>query len=121
MSEKVTYVRLTWAGGEHRFQIDLSSEFSLYRIPDPFARLQRLLLGQWSAEDVYGTIRRGLHLPHHEVEELFARHCRDRPIGELVPLAQTILGVAIFGIDKAIADQGLEPEQVKVHEGDGDE
>ncbi|WP_304272097.1 GTA-gp10 family protein [Brevundimonas naejangsanensis] len=119
MSEKVTYVRLTWAGGEHRFQIDLSSELSLYRIPDPFARLQRLLLGQWSAEDVYGTIRRGLG--RADTEDLFEQHCRRRPISELVPLAQTILGVAIFGIDKAIADQGLEPEQVKVHEGDGDE
>lgn len=127
MTEKVTYARLKWAGGTHRFCIDLSQPVSLYPIPDPFARLQRLMMGQWSAQDVYDTIRRGLATGTFsgnamgEAQALFDRFCHRRPIADLVPLAQTVLGVAIFGIDKAVADLGLEPEEVDARpDGDAD-
>lgn len=120
MADKVTYAYLKWSGGTHRFSIDLSALFTFHPIPDPFARLQRLITGQWSAEDVYGTIRRALG-SSQEAADLFEDNCGpDRPIGDLVPLAQTIMSVTIFGLDEETANAGLEPAAVTPEAGDDD-
>lgn len=119
MADKVTYAYLKWQGGTHCFSIDLTDQLTMHPIPDPFARLQRLLTGQWSPEDVYGTIRRGLGRSQ-EAASLFEDHCPGRPIAELVPLAQTVMSVAIFGLDEETADAGLEPSAVTPEAGDDD-
>lgn len=127
MSERVTYARLQWAGGVHRFKIDLSSQFTLYPIRDPYARLQRLVTGMWSPEDIYDTVIAALITGHFgsrgmsEANQIFDKFCRQRPIADALPLAQTIMSVAIFGIDAEIAEAGLSPQEVTVTPGDDDD
>lgn len=121
MAEKVTYARLRWAGGEHRFQIDLTDPRTIMmgRCRDPYARLQRLLTGIWSPEDVLETVEQGLGQDAWRAKAIVAEASKGRPIGEFVPLAQTILAVAIFGIDKAIADVVSAPSEITPEADDG--
>lgn len=122
MAEKVTYAWLRWAGGEHRFQIDLTApEAVLLGIPrDPYARLQRLMTGGWSPDDVMDTVRQGLGRDQFQARAVVAEASKGRPIGEFLPLAQTILAVAIFGIDKAVADAVSAPADITPEAGNGD-
>jgi hypothetical protein len=131
MAEKVTHIRLKWAGGEHRFLLDLdppNNSRALHDAPRLHDRIRavlgRLIDGTWGAEDVSGPIRLGLigggeFLPNRrslldpwkEVDALVSAHVLRRPLAESVPLAQTILMAAITGVDPSLADAGLSPVQ----------
>lgn len=131
MTDKVTYAWLRWPGGENRFQIDLTNPFSLrmhtlYPCNDPYARLQRLVTGQWSSEDVMDTVLVGLiggmgvrNLA--EAQRLHSDTVKGRPIAEFLPLAQTVMGIAIFGIDKALADRVNDPSEINIKSEDDDD
>lgn len=129
MTDKVTYAWLRWPGGEHRFQIDLTREpfaMALYPVKDPYARLQRLVTGQWSPEDVLDTVMTaligGMGIRRmSEAQRLFSETVKGRPIGEFLPLAQTVMGIAIFGIDKALADRVSDPADINIKSGDDDD
>lgn len=137
MTEKVTHIRLNWAGGEHCFKLDFdppaeprgTEAFSPYYGLGLHDRertvLQRLVSADWGVDDVKVPIRLGLigggdfapdrsltAPPWAEVDALIAEHVLRRPLADSVPLAQTILLAAIVGVDPALAERGLEPVQM---------
>lgn len=133
--EKVTHIRLAWAGGVHRFKIDQEATVSpsdlraaIYEGERPrlhdreHAILLRLAGGGWGLDDVVTPIRVGLigggeFRPNRRldastwgaVDELIAEHVLRRPLMESLPLAQTILLATIVGIDPALAERGVAP------------
>lgn len=125
-SGKVTYAWLRWAGGEHRFRLRLEEPLSFLAIPDPYARLQRLLNGHWSTDDIFETIERGLIYGHFgiskmgEAARLVDKHCRQAPLAESLPLAQTIMAVSIFGVAKDAADTVSAPEALTPEQSNGE-
>lgn len=107
MADKVTYAWLRWAGGVHRFELRFPNHpgmaGTMHRVNDLAARFQRLHSGQWSAFDISDTIEAGLIDGHfrraeaHRAHELVRDHVVSRPMVESLPLAQTVLAVAMFG------------------------
>ena len=130
---KAAHIRLSWAGGVHRFRLDFetgdASLFSPYHGLELHDReravLQRLVSADWGVDDVRVPIRLGLigggdfapaasmkASPWKAVDDLVAEHVLRRPLSESVPLAQTILLAAIVGVDPALADRGLSPVEM---------
>lgn len=93
---------LTWAGGEHDFELRLEHLRALQDKCDagPQWILMRLTSKQWFIDDVIQPIRLGLEGAGMEKEaarKLVQKFVEDRPLTLSVLTAQAVLMVALFG------------------------
>uniref|UniRef100_A0A1A7GD91 Gene transfer agent family protein n=1 Tax=biofilter metagenome TaxID=1070537 RepID=A0A1A7GD91_9ZZZZ len=93
---------LTWAGGEHDFELRLEHLRALQDKCDagPQWILMRLTSKQWLIDDVIQPIRLGLEGGGMEKEvarKLVQKFVEDRPLTLSVLTAQAVLMVALFG------------------------
>ncbi|WP_374832952.1 gene transfer agent family protein [Paenochrobactrum pullorum] len=93
---------LTWAGGEHDFDLRIEHLRALQDRCDagPEWILSRLTTKQWLVDDVIQTIRLGLEgggMPKEDARKLVAKFVEDRPLTLSVLTAQAILLVALYG------------------------
>lgn len=93
---------LTWAGGEHDFELRIEHLRALQDKCDagPEWVLSRLTTKQWMVDDVIQPIRLGLEgggMLKEEARKLVAKFVEDRPLTLSVLTAQAILLIALFG------------------------
>ncbi|MHB2265038.1 gene transfer agent family protein [Aliihoeflea sp. PC F10.4] len=93
---------LTWAGGEHPFELKIEHLRALQDLCDagPEWILARLSNKQWHVDDVVSTIRLGLEgggMAKENARKLVKRFVEDRPLTESVVLASGILMLALYG------------------------
>lgn len=103
---------LTWAGGEHDFDLRIEHLRALQDRCDagPEWILSRLTTKQWLVDDVIQTIRLGLEgggMPKEDARKMVAKFVEDRPLTLSVLTAQAVLLVALFGNED---DQPGEPK-----------
>jgi len=103
---------LTWAGGEHDFDLRLEHLRSLQDKCDagPQWILMRLTSKQWYIDDVIQPIRLGLEgggMEKEAARKLVQKFVEDRPLTLSVLTAQAVLMVALFGDED---DQPGEPK-----------
>ncbi len=96
-------VSLTWAGGHHRFVLDIDQLRALQQYCDagPNWVLHRLTNGQWLVDDVVQPIRLGLEgggLAAEEAEKLVRLHVKT-PLAPFVLPARVIVAAAVYGGD----------------------
>ena len=97
-------IDLTWAGGEHTFELKIAQLRALQQRCDagPEWIMNRLNSGAWLVDDVIHTIRLGLEgggVDKAEAAKLAAKHVEDRPIALSVITARLILMAALYGND----------------------
>lgn len=95
-------MRLTWAGGEHDFELKLGELRALQQRCDagPYFVLQRLSSGRWLVEDVVEPIRLGLiggGMDRQDADRLVRLHVEEKPLLHAAMTAQAILTVALVG------------------------
>ncbi|MDT6938553.1 gene transfer agent family protein [Brucella pseudogrignonensis] len=93
---------LTWAGGEHDFELRLVHLRALQDKCDagPQWILMRLTSKQWFIDDVIQPIRLGLEgggMEKEAARKLVQKFVEDRPLTLSVLTAQAVLMVALFG------------------------
>lgn len=93
---------ITWAGGEHAFDLKIEHLRALQDICDagPEWVLSRLMTKQWRVDDVVATIRLGLEcggMPKEAARKLVAQHVEARPLTLSVLTAQAVLMLALYG------------------------
>ncbi|MGO1160541.1 gene transfer agent family protein [Brucella sp. C7-11G] len=93
---------LTWAGGEHDFELRLEHLRALQDKCDagPQWILMRLTSKQWFIDDVIQPIRLGLEgggMEKEAARKLVQKFVEDRPLTLSVLTAQAVLMVALFG------------------------
>lgn len=93
---------LTWAGGEHSFDLRIEHLRALQDICDagPEWIMSRLATKQWRVDDVVATIRLGLEgggMPKEQARKLVAQHVEERPLTLSVLTAQAVLMLALYG------------------------
>jgi Phage tail tube protein, GTA-gp10 len=93
---------LTWAGGEHAFDLKIAHLRALQDKCDagPQWILQRLMSKQWRVDDVIQPIRLGLEgggMDKETARKLVKQHVEDQPLTLSVLTAQTVLMLALFG------------------------
>lgn len=93
---------LTWAGGEHDFELRLEHLRALQDKCDagPQWILMRLSSKQWFIDDVIQPIRLGLEgggMEKEAARKLVAKFVEDRPLTLSVLTAQAVLMMALFG------------------------
>lgn len=103
---------LTWAGGEHDFELRLEHLRALQQRCDagPQWILSRLATKQWLVDDVIQPIRLGLEgggMEKEAARKLVQKFVEDRPLTLSVLTAQAVLMIALFGEPD---DQPGEPE-----------
>lgn len=103
---------LTWAGGEHDFELRLEHLRALQDKCDagPQWILSRLATKQWLVDDVIQPIRLGLEgggMEKEAARKLVQKFVEDRPLTLSVLTAQAVLMIALFGEPD---DQPGEPE-----------
>ncbi|MFD1199582.1 gene transfer agent family protein [Brucella gallinifaecis] len=103
---------LTWAGGEHDFELRLEHLRALQDKCDagPQWILMRLTSKQWFIDDVIQPIRLGLEgggMEKEAARKLVQKFVEDRPLTLSVLTAQAVLMVALFGDED---DQPGEPK-----------
>lgn len=95
-------VTLTWAGGEHPFELRIGELRALQQRCDagPAWILGRLTKSQWMVDDVIETIRLGLEgggMEKADARKLVTQFVEERPFTDSVLTAQTILFSALYG------------------------
>ena len=93
---------LQWPGGEHAFRLPLTQLESLQQKTDsgPEFLLHKINLGQWSAVDLFETIRCGLiggGMAAEAAQKLVRGAFERYPLIEFKVPAQAILGAALYG------------------------
>lgn len=93
---------LTWAGGEHSFDLRIEHLRALQDACDagPEWVLSRLMTKQWRVDDVVATIRLGLEgggMGKEQARKLVAQHVESRPLTLSVLTAQAVLMLALYG------------------------
>lgn len=93
---------LTWAGGEHDFELRIEHLRALQDRCDagPEWILSRLTTKQWLVDDVIQTIRLGLEgggMAKEDARKLVVKFVEDRPLTLSVLTAQAVLLVALYG------------------------
>lgn len=93
---------ITWAGGEHAFDLKLEHLRALQEICDagPEWVLSRLSTKQWRVDDVVATIRLGLEgggMQKEQARRLVAQHVEARPLTLSVMTARAVLMLALYG------------------------
>lgn len=122
MAAKVDYAYFKWAGGTHLFCLtDSSGNWSqVWRrtTVEPLGPLyHRLMNYGWSTHDIRAVIHSGLlcqwpgkyDAGKAAVDALVKEFVDGRPVAESLMLAQSIVAVAMFGIDQDKADAASEP------------
>lgn len=117
MTERVLHAHFAWAGGHHRFALPLDERSVMWhQVRDPHPRLKRFIAGDWTIDDVSGTIRGGLiggrSADLATANELVAAHVHTRPLAESGALAKAILMVALFGIPAEWAETPVDVSAV---------
>lgn len=93
---------ITWAGGEHAFDLKIEHLRALQDRCDagPEWILARLSNKQWHVNDVVDTIRLGLEgggMEKSDARKLVQRYVEDRPLTLSVLTAQAVLMMALYG------------------------
>lgn len=93
---------ITWAGGEHAFDLKIEHLRALQDRCDagPEWILARLSNKQWHVNDVVDTIRLGLEgggMEKADARKLVQRYVEDRPLTLSVLTAQAVLMMALYG------------------------
>lgn len=93
---------ITWAGGEHAFDLKIEHLRALQDRCDagPEWILNRLATKQWHVNDVVDTIRLGLEgggVEKAEARKIVQRYVEDRPLTLSVLTAQAVLMLALYG------------------------
>lgn len=93
---------LTWAGGEHAFDLKIEHLRALQERCDagPEWILNRLVTKQWRVDDVIQPIRLGLEgggMDKETARKLVKQHVEDRPLTLSVLTARAVLMLALFG------------------------
>ncbi len=93
---------ITWAGGEHAFDLKIEHLRALQDRCDagPEWILARLSNKQWHVNDVVDTIRLGLEgggMEKTDARKLVQRYVEDRPLTLSVLTAQAVLMMALYG------------------------
>lgn len=93
---------ITWAGGEHPFELKIEHLRALQEKCDagPEWILTRLANKTWHVDDVVLTIRLGLEgggMEKDQARKLVARYVEDRPLTMSVFTAHLVLMAALFG------------------------
>lgn len=93
---------LTWAGGEHNFDLRLEHLRALQDRCDagPQWILMRLTNKQWLVDDVIQPIRLGLEgggMDKEAARKLVQKFVEDRPLSLSVLTAQAVLMMALYG------------------------
>lgn len=93
---------ITWAGGEHSFDLRIEHLRALQDLCDagPQWILGRLGSGQWMVDDVVSTIRLGLEgggLAKEDARKLVRKFVEDQPLTQAVVTARTVLMLALYG------------------------
>lgn len=93
---------ITWAGGEHSFDLRIEHLRALQDACDagPEWVLSRLVSKQWRVDDVIATIRLGLEgggMPKEQARKLVVQHVEARPLTLSVLTAQAVLMLALYG------------------------
>jgi hypothetical protein len=99
-------VRIFYGDGEYDFRIPFAQ---LEELQDklgqgPMRTLMNFESGEWSPKSVYETVRLGLIGGGMEPAKAYThakRYCLDRPMGESVLVAVTVLSAALMGVPKA--------------------
>lgn len=106
-------IDLTWAGGEHHFDLKIEHLRALQEKCDagPAWVLSRLRTQRWMVDDVVATIRLGLEgggLPKEDARAITKRHVEDEPLAMSVLTAQAILMSCLYEIhdDDEDSDEG---------------
>jgi len=95
-------IDLDWADGTYSFRLPWAQLAALQEACDagPYVVLQRLTSGTWRVEDISNVIRLGLiggGMPVGEALKKVRFYVEDRPPLENVPIAQSVLMVALVG------------------------
>lgn len=93
---------ITWAGGEHSFDLRIEHLRALQDLCDagPQWILERLGSGRWMVDDIVSTIRLGLEgggVSKEDARKLVKKHVEDRPLTLSVVTARAILMLALYG------------------------
>lgn len=93
---------LTWAGGEHSFDLKIEHLRALQDRCDagPEWILARLSNKQWHVNDVVDTIRLGLEgggMEKSDARKIVQQYVEDRPLTLSVLTAQAVLMLALYG------------------------
>lgn len=93
---------ITWAGGEHTFDLKIEHLRALQDRCDagPEWILARLSNKQWHVNDVVDTIRLGLEgggMEKDDARKMVKRYVEDRPLTMSVLTAQAVLMLALYG------------------------
>lgn len=109
-------VDLTWAGGEHRFELDIARLRALQNACDagPAWVLARLGSKQWMVDDVIQPIRLGLEgggMDKEAARKLVDLHVEGRPLSLSIMTAQAILLATLYGGAEEDADDEGEPNR----------
>lgn len=105
-------ITLTWAGGEHDFdlsKIEMLRALQTACDAGPAWILGRLGSGQWNVEDVVSTIRLGLEgggMAKDEARKLVRRYVEEDFGVKHVLVAKAILLSALYGEEDETDDQG---------------
>lgn len=119
---------IVWAGGEHRFHMEIEHLRALQDRCDagPEWILARLSSRQWFVDDVTSTVRLGLEgggMEKDEARKLVKKFVEDRPLTESVVVARAVLMLALYGDpddQPGEADAGTdEPTAPRGHEANG--
>ena len=102
-------IELTWAGGEHTFELDIARLRALQTACDagPAWVLARLGSRQWMVDDVIQPIRLGLEgggMDKEAARKLVELHVESRPLSSSVLTAQAILMATLYGGAEEVAD-----------------
>ncbi len=94
--------QITWAGGEHEFDLKIDHLRALQDRCDagPEWILARLSNKRWHVNDVVDTIRLGLEgggMEKTDARKMVQRYVEDRPLTLSVLTAQAVLLLALYG------------------------
>lgn len=95
---------ITWAGGEHRFLLNIELLRALQQRCDagPEHVLNRLRAGTWMVDDIVSTIRLGLEggaMSKEEARFLVEKHVESRPLAMSKITAMLVLSMALYGTE----------------------
>lgn len=102
LPNRTALIRLFFGDGEHDFRIKFEQLEEHYEKlgKGPMRVLMGFESGDWTAEEVFQTIRLGLIGGGKTPSEAFGlamRYCAGRPIAESAPVALSVLSAALMG------------------------